>query len=279
MTNKKMYTDEQKIYWDIEPHMLYDYVNFANRLRLLQAADDRYKQFTMEQDGKRWFLILFTELYQKSLEDLGVMLLAFRRRFNEDNSCKYQKKFSVKETPITFTQINYAVGEATIKKTLDWFPSKRVLISGLHIDDIGRININLIFHELELPTFYNELYENLVAWSKDQEKRFHVYNKIKHGPVVVGSAKIFNAKNENAPAVVYADPQADLMDHPLIVHSLHFTKDEFVLLRAGVFKVSNCIRDLISIYMCKNYSEFLNMKGFSSPLLFFKERRPGVREQ
>ena len=103
MTSAKRYTDEKKIYWDIEPHMLYDYVNFANRLRLLSATDDRYKQFTMEQEGSRWFLLMFTELYQKSLEDLGVILLALRRRFNDDPSCPYQKKFLVKETPLTFT--------------------------------------------------------------------------------------------------------------------------------------------------------------------------------
>src|SRR3989344_2373143 len=104
---EKIYTDEQKTYWDIEPHMLYDYVNFANRLRVVQAADERYKQFSMEQDGKRWFLILFTELYQKSLEDLGVMLLALRRRYSKDSACKYQEKFLVSSAPVTFTQINY----------------------------------------------------------------------------------------------------------------------------------------------------------------------------
>jgi hypothetical protein len=274
MKTKKAYTDEQKIYWDIEPHMLYDYVNFANKLRLLSATDDRYKKFSMEQDASRWFLIIFIELYQKSLEDLGVILLALRRRFNEDSLCKYQKKFSVTETPITFTQINYGIGEATIKKTLDWFTSERDLISGLHIDDMGKVNINLIFPELDLNVFYKDLYDNLVAWSKDQEKRFTIYNKIKHGPAIVGSAKIFNKKNENAPAVVYADPNANLTDHPLIVHSLSFKEDEFILLRGGVLKISQCIRDLISIYMCKNYPDFLKGKGFSSPLIFFKESRP-----
>ncbi len=272
----KTYTDEQKIYWDIEPHWLYDYVNFANRLRPIQSFDERYKQFTMKQDGRRWFLIIFIELYQKSLEDLGVILLALRRRFNKDGSCKYQTKFSVDTTPIAFTQINYEVGEAFIKNTLDWFPTRQDFIKGLHISDMGELNINLVLPTLDIQSFYIDLYDNLVAWSKDQEKRRQAYNKIKHGPAIVGSAQIFNPENKNAPAVVYPDLKVDLTDHPLMVYTLHFTEDEFILLRSGVLKISQCIRDLISIYMCKNYSDFLKNKGFSSPLLFFKERRPGV---
>lgn len=275
----KIYTDEQKIYWDIEPHMLYDYVNFANRLRLLQATDQRHKNFTILQDGKRYFLVLFTELYQKSLEDLGVMLLAFRRRFNKDKSCKYQEKFSVDKTPITFTQINYDIGEASIKKTLDWFSDKDSFIKGLQVTAIEDMEINLLIPKLIPSSFYDNLYKNLIDWSKDQEKRFRIYNKIKHGPVVVGSAQIFNSSNKNAPAVVYSNPTADLADHPLIVHSLHFTEDEFTLLRDGVLKISECIRDLISIYVCKNYPEFLKEKGFSSPLLFFKLRRPDEKQK
>lgn len=282
MIAKKTYTNEheQKIYWDIEPHMLYDYVNFANRLRSLSVFDDRYKQYTIEDDNSRLFLVIFLELYQKSLEDLGVILLAIRRRFNEDISCKYQKKFSVKETPITFTQINYeGMSEASIKKTLDWFQNKKDFISGLHIDDIGKININLIFPKLDLPTFYNQLYNNLVEWSEDQEKRFSIYNKIKHGPTVVGSAKIFGPKHKNAPAVVYKSPKIASTSDPLIVHNLSFNEEEFILLRSGVLKISKTIRDLISIYMCKNYPDFLKDKGFISSLIFFKERRPDIKKK
>lgn len=273
----KHYANEQKIYWDIEPHMLYDYVNFANRLREVQAMDERYKEYDMIRDGKRWFLILFTEVYQKSLEDLGVMLLALRRRFNKDSSCKYQKKFSVDSTPVTFTQINYVAGEASIKNALDVFPAQRDFIEGLRINDLGNINIEFIRPGIVVQDFYSNLYKNLVDWAQDQEKRFSMYNKIKHGPSIVGSARIFNSKNKNAPAVVYVDHDTNLKDHPLIVHTFHFTEEEFELLRRGVLKVGECIRDLISIYMCKNYSDFLKSKGFSSPLLFFDERRPGEK--
>jgi len=69
------------------------------------------------------------------------------------------------------------------------------------------------------------------------------------------------------------DPNTDLTDHPFIVHSLSFKEDEFILLRVGILKISQCIRDLISIYMCKNYPDFLKDKGFNSPLIFFKESR------
>lgn len=273
----KVYTKEKEIYWEIEPHMLYDYVNFANRLRLLQATDDRYKNYRMDQDAPRWFLLIHTELYQKSLEDLGVMLLALKRRFSADPACPYQKKFGVTETPVTFTLVNYRIGEAAIKKTLDSFENQNIFLKGLGIDSIKDIDIKLVLPDLDIPFFLDELYKNLVAWSVDQEKRFRMYNKIKHGPVVVGSARIFNSANQNAPAVVYVDPETDLKDHPLIVHSLKFTETEFVLLRSGVMKIAHCIRDLLSIYMCKNYPDFLKEKGFSSALLFFKERRPNIK--
>src|SRR3989338_4837133 len=84
MANKKSYTNEEKIYWDIDLPILYDYVNFANRLRPLQALELKHEKFSMQQDGKRMYLVLLTELYQKSLEDLAVILLGLYRRFNTD---------------------------------------------------------------------------------------------------------------------------------------------------------------------------------------------------
>ncbi len=274
MVNKKTYINEQKIYWDIEAPILYDYVNFANRLRPLQILDNQHKKYGMRQDVKRMYLVLFTELYQKSLEDLAVILLALYRRFNTDMACTYQKKFKQKTTPVTYTLINYKIKEATIKNITDKCVSENDFIGKLHIDDLATLNINLLLPLLDIHAFYSELYQNILAWKNDQEKRFRIYNKIKHGAAVVGSAKILNSKNENAPAVIYADKDANLTDHPLIVHSLHFIKDEFILLQNGVVKVSDCIRDLLAIYLCKNYPDFLKKQGFSSPLLFFQQRRP-----
>lgn len=270
----KKYIDEQTIYWNIETSFLYDYVNFANRLRSLQILDNQYKKYNMQQDGKRMYLVLFTELYQKTLEDLSVILLSLFRRFNIDSDCEYQKNFKQTITPITYTLINYKPREATIKNITDKFLSEQDFISKLHINDIGTININLVLPLLDIRVFYRDLYKNILAWKNDQEKRFKIYNKIKHGIAVVGSAQIFNNKNENAPAIVYADKNAKLTDHPLIVHSLHFTEAEFVLLQKGVVKASDCIKDLLAIYLCKNYPDFLEKQGFSSPLLFFKNRRP-----
>ncbi len=271
----KKYTNEQTIYWNIEAPFLYDYINFANMLRQLQVSDNQYKKYNMQQEAKRMYLVLFTELYQKTLEDLSVILLALYRRFNIDSSCAYQKKLNQIITPIAYTIINYKTGEATIKNVTDKCSCKNDFINKLHIKDLDTIkNVNLVLPNLDPRIFYNDLYENIIAWQNDQEKRFKIYNKIKHGMAVVGSAQLFNNKNKNAPAVIYANKNANLINHPLIVHSLHFTETEFVLLQNGVVKVSNCIKDLLAIYLCKNYPDFLKKQGFTSPLLFFKNRRP-----
>ncbi len=275
MSNDKKYTDEQKVYWNIEAPFLYDYVNFANRLRSLQILDNQYKKYNMQQDGKRMYLVLFTELYQKTLEDLSVILLALYRRFNIDILCDYQKKFKQIITPTVYTIINYDTKEATIKNIIDKCSNENDLINKLHINDLDTMNINLILPYLDTTIFYKDLYKNIIFWKNDQEKRFRIYNKIKHGMAIVGNAQLFNNKNKNAPAVIYADKNANLSDHPLIVHSLHFAETEFVLLQNGVIKVSDCIRDLLAIYLCKNYPDFLKKQGFSSSLLFFKNRRPG----
>jgi hypothetical protein len=273
--SSKTYTNEDGIYWEIEATILYDYVNFANRLRMLQAVGLQHKRFNMQQDGKRMYLVLLTELYQKSLEDLAVILLCFYRRFNADPKCNYQRKFKKANTPIAYTLINYATNEATIKNILDKCPTQQDFIGKLFINELESIgNINQVIPLSDIPKFYTELYQNIFAWMGDQEKRFKIYNKIKHGMPVIGSAQLLNSKNENAPAVIYEDRNADHVDHPLIVHSLHFTEDEFTLLQNGVMKISDCIRDLLALYLCKNYPDFLIKQGFSSPLLFFKERRP-----
>ncbi len=273
MANKK-YTNERQIYWDIEPHILYDYVNFANRLRPLQMMECSYNKYTMKQDGKRMYLVILTELYQKSLEDLAVILLGLFRRFNKDLSCGYQKKFNVVETPISHTIINYRTKDATIKNIIDKCPTREKFINNLKINSLNSLPVNFVLPYLNVNNFCNEVYENIIAWKGDQEKRFKIYNKIKHGMSVVGSAQILNNKNKNFPAVIYSDEEADLSDHPLIVHCFHFAEDEFILLHNGVIKISDCIRDLIAIYMCKNYPDFLKAKGFSSPLLFFRQRNP-----
>ncbi|MFH0815075.1 MAG: hypothetical protein V1902_03325 [Candidatus Falkowbacteria bacterium] len=78
----------------------------------------------MDQDGKRMHLVLLTELYQKSLEDLAAILLALFRRFNTDASCEFQKEFS-SQTPVVYTLINYKIREAEIKKILDKLPTQK----------------------------------------------------------------------------------------------------------------------------------------------------------
>jgi len=278
MSTKKSYTNEEKIYWDIEASILYDYVNFANRLRPLQALELKHNKFSMQQDGKRMYLVLLTELYQKSLEDLAVILLGLYRRFNVDADCGYQRKLKQTTTPITYTLINYTTREATVKTIIDKCPSERDFINKLHINDIETLNVTLLMPLFDIINFYVDLYRNIFAWMKDQEKRFRIYNKIKHGPAVVGSARLLNRTNKDAPAAIYSDENANLTDHPLMVHSLDFTEIEFVLLQNGVIKVGDCIRDLIAIYLCKNYPDFLVKQGFSSPLLFFQQRRPIKKE-
>lgn len=60
------------------------------------------------------YLVILKEIFQKSLEDLGVIILALYRRYNKDPYCEYQKKFN-KLTPISYTLINYKPGDAYIK--------------------------------------------------------------------------------------------------------------------------------------------------------------------
>ncbi|OGL65907.1 hypothetical protein A3F52_05010 [Candidatus Uhrbacteria bacterium RIFCSPHIGHO2_12_FULL_47_11] len=274
----KTYSEEQQIYWKIEPHFLYDYVNFANRFRTLQAHDNGLSQYQMKHDGKRMYLVLLTELYQKSLEDLGAVLIALKRRFNQDCTCRYQKRFNSPETPITYTLFHYEPKEANISATVDAYPSETIMVSALNVCVLEKLNPVLVLPHLNTKVCYAKLFQMLKDWSGDQNKRLKAYNKIKHAGIVVGSAKIFNPANDNVPAVVYTDHNAGFTDHPLVVHCLEYTEMEFQLLQDGIVKIARHIKDLIAIYLIAYYPDFLKEKGFTSPLLFLIDRKPNEKD-
>ena len=102
----RSYTEEEGIYYEIEPRFIYDYSSFSNNLRVLESSAINHEMYNMDQNGKRMHLVILKEIFQKSLEDLGAVLLAMYRRHNKDQSCEYQSKFN-NLTPISYTLINY----------------------------------------------------------------------------------------------------------------------------------------------------------------------------
>lgn len=258
----------QTIYWDLEPEFLYDYLFFASSLRFWQASENTYEKYQLQQQGKGICLVNLFETYQKSLEDLGAVVLALRRRFNYDPNCKYQKGFSVQETPVTYTLINYKPGESTIKSVLG--DADQEIEKNLNLQIVNRINITLVYPNFDYTSWKNDFILNLKSLARDQDKRLRMFNKIKHGGVVISNAKILKSSQPLGPAVIYSNPDKTSADS-LVLHSFKYVEEEFVLIKRRIMDVRKIIRELITIYLIKQYPDFIKNKGLSSALELLKK--------
>lgn len=261
--------DKQKIYIDLESHFVYDYIFFSTHLRLLQTEENGYKKYPLRDTTKRLCLVNMFELYQKSLEDLGAVTLAFYRRYNSDTDCKFQKEFTTNETPLVYTLINYKPGDADLTQLLTKFSTEHEIIEKLGIINFEHINIKTIYSDINFQKVYTFFTIGLRSLGGDQRSRLKMFNKIKHGGVVLGDGSLPFSNNlvKGTPAVIYADPikfRGD--DHPLVIHGLKYTDDEFELMKAGVWKIVGIIKILLSIYLCREYEDFLLKKYPTNPL-------------
>ena len=261
---------KQKIYLDLEPDFIYDYIFFSASLRFMQAQDDSYRKYNIKQKAKAMCLVNLLEVYQKSLEDLAVILLSLYRKYNPDNKCDFQRKFDVKETPLIFTLINYRPGEASIKNLLGLLGKGEDIIVKLGIKNIEDINITLLYPDINFKNFYHFLLSSLEDLGNDQAKRQSIYYKIKHGGVIVSDASFFNNTLTQSPAVIYSEPKSvSDDDRPLVIHQLKYTEEEFILMQTGVIKISVIIKVLLSVYLCKEYPHTIIKKGSKSSLELF----------
>lgn len=266
---------KQKIYSDLEPHFIYDYIFFSANLRFLQSQENSHKKYKMDQTAKAMCLVNLFEIYQKSLEDLSAVILALYRRYNPaQKDCKYQKEFNTNETPVVYTLINYTWGEPKLKKILVPFKNDHEIINKFGINNISKININLLHPDINIQNVNNFFLVGLKSLSGDQEKRFSMFNKIKHGGIVVANGRYFSETlPKNMPAAIYADPKAYTEDdHPLTVHGFKFTEMEFELMQGGIMKIMVMIKILLSAYLCKEFGGVLKKdKGLKSPLEIFSK--------
>lgn len=265
---------QQKIYLDLEPHFVYDYIFFAARLRFLQSQENSYKKYEMKNKAKAMCLVNLFETYQKSIEDLSAVILSLYRRYNHvSKGCKYQKEFKSKETPLIYTLINYTPGEPRLKKILALFNNDAEIVRKLGITNIERINITLLYPSINFQNFYNFFIRGLKDLSDDQNRRLKMFNKIKHGGIIVADGANFsNNLDKHMPAAIYSDPKSfSPEDHPLVIHGFKYTEQEFELMKAGIMKVMVMIQVILSMYLCKEYGGVLKTMGLKSSLQIFNQ--------
>lgn len=239
----------------MESNFVYDYIFFSAHLRFLKAHENIYKNYTKSQVARAMCFVNLFETYQQSLEDLAAVTLAFQRRYNSVRKCRYQKDFSALETPLTYSIIHYKPGDANLKEILASFVADSDLKQGLGLLNIEKINLTSLYPDIDFKKFYKFFLIGLKSLAGDQEKRLKMFNKIKHGGMVISDGHIFSPTlPKNTPAVVYADPAAfDPNDHPLVIHGFKYADEEFELMKAGVMKISTMIKVMCSMYLCKEY--------------------------
>lgn len=254
---------EYSIYWDMEAEFLYDYLFLASNLRFFEVSSINYKKYTGDQLGMVACYVNIFEIYQKSLEDLGAILLSLKRRFNIDNSCVYQKKYYCSETPILFTLMNYSISEGYIYKHIG--TTRSDIERTFNLLMVNSISITLLYPSFQYSKWRDNVISNIMGFSNDQKKRDRMYNKVKHGGLVVGNGKLFKSASPNAPAVIY--PNNDTANpNPLRLHSFKYDESEIIKMKSGVLNTRRLIRELVAIYLIYKYPEFVKTKGNKSAI-------------
>ena len=240
----------------MDSNFVYNYIFFSAHLRFLKAHENKYKSYTKDQVVRAMCFVNLFETYQQSLEDLAAVTLAFQRRYNSTTECRYQKDFSEIWTPLIYTMIHYKPGDANLKDIIGLFKSDLKLIQGLGLVNAEKISLTSLYSDIDLKKFYKFFLIGFKSLAGDQNKRLKMFNKIKHGGIVVSDGHIFSSTLQNhTPAIVYADPTAfDPNDHPLVIHGFKYADEEFELMIAGVMKISTMIKVMCSIYLCKEYA-------------------------
>jgi hypothetical protein len=269
MNNQNDLPISQKVYWDIESEFLYDYIMFGSNLRYWQTIDIKPEKYQMEQQGKGLYFVNLLEGYQKSLEDLGAMCLAIKRRFQPDSNCSYQKHFTVSQTPITYTLINYRPQDYHLEKIAKL--SDQEIEKALNLQSINRISVTFIYPDFNYLTWRANIIKTLKSQAYDQSKRLNIYNKIKHGAVVVSNGRKFKKSLPLGPAAIYRNPNKDESGNPLMIHAFKYEEKEFKLMIDGIKSIRQMIRELIAIYLIEHYPEHLKQQGISTPLLLLKK--------
>ncbi len=181
-------------------------------------------------------------------------------------------------TPISFTLINYAPGEANLTKILAKMPDQTTVIKKLHLDDVEKIGIESIYPDISYTAFYSFFSSGLRDLAGNQEKRLNIFNKIKHGGVIVSDGRLFsNTLHKAAPAAIYADKDAYAPDeHLLTVHGLKYDgaehdDTEFILMQDGILRIATMIKALLALHLCVEYPELHTKKGLKTKLSIFEK--------
>ena len=262
---------KQKIYLDMEANFIYDYIFFSAHLRFLKAQGNTYRSYTKNQVARAMCLVNLFETYQQSLEDLAVVTLAVQRRYNSAAECRYQRDFSIIETPLVYTMIHYKPGDANLEDIIASFANDSDLTRGLGLVNIEEINLTFLYPDIDFRKFYDFFLVGFKSLAEDQDKRLKMFNKIKHGGIVISDGHIFSSTlPKHTPAAIYADPAAfNPNDHPLLIHGFKYADEEFELMKAGVMKISTMIKIMCSIYLCKEYMGKKMVDGYTISIDLF----------
>src|SRR3990167_2986285 len=184
---------EKELYETLEPRFLWDYLHFGIDLRdyiALRTSDNPSSQNDIGR--KLSFISVLTEM-MAGFEDTAGLILALKRRYSPDPDCEYQKKFKVINTPLFYTLVKFR--ESSLDTILGCAsPSK--IYKNFHFE-------NLVLHNLSKPGFLQpdvvrQGLLNIARFlckdcltNQTKTNRQQVYNKIKHGGIVVSEARDF----------------------------------------------------------------------------------------
>ncbi len=226
----------QDVYWQLESLILRDYKQFAAKLRLveMEALATKAAEYSLNQKGKVLCYVAMFEALGKAYEDLGAILLALRKRFED-------------EVPIVFTLINYRPGEAGIAKAI-----------GSNADEIAA-RLEPMFKAIrpygsrgssDYLRWRREFLHAIELIADNQKRHSSPFQKVKHAALVVSDGAAFKTNLPRGPAAFYRNRTG--ID-PIIIHSFKYSEEEFDTMRQSLGVAAHVIEDLLTIYLERFY--------------------------
>ena len=265
---------KEQAYWGVEPAFLWDHLNFGNDLRDYVALQVAEVAESHNQVGKHLAFLTILSAMMAGFEDLAALLLGLRRRYAGDTDCGYQKEFSVAETPLMFSLMNYR-GDIRLDTLLGSRTPEGVFLE-FHFDRLvptspakpADLTPDMIRQGLRYMA--KSISEDFVR-NQTKNDRCKASNKIKHGALVVSEGRRFfpGRGYPSGPGVLMTG--AGNPAEPLQCLILPYSEMELQQMQRMIWLSKMARKILITLYLWTEYRQFMESKSVSDYGILFDE--------
>ena len=231
----------------IEPQFFADYCKFSGEVREF-LSDTLSRAFATDPNDlrRRYHLLSIISLEYAAYEDAAAMIMSF-----------LDYRSGAAAIPLE-RLMEYAPGEAVLDKVLtaNSISTADDLYNRLDLETWIPTDWPVWFPQLDLRKALKLVCQFLVSDCRSNQKRLGVaaYNKIKHGLLVVPSARVYSKSMPDVPATIIANRDtATQAASPFVLYAFEMDDSKIVERERLVHFVQKSLRILSALYLSHTY--------------------------